>query len=142
MSRRLVATVALVTAVAASVASAQWVSVRCCVPWWSLEAFGVCLSGPGVEEVPAACSLPGSYVYCNVGCAVGRAEDRPTSELGSSIHIRTTCAEWLEDPQYSPCGTSHSTGVDFSAVFDVDGDGDLDLRDYASFQNELSAEFG
>lgn len=115
------------------------VSVECCMPQGDELALGLCLSGPAVVYAPAECE---SSASCILGfseplgpgdrlfrlCDAGRPE---LPDLDDSF-----CTSWQADQDQAAhfCRAATASGVNLFAVFDDDGDGDLDLKDFAGFQ--------
>ena len=118
---------------------AMLVRVECCFPEASLLSLGLCLSGPGVLDAPPECD---SQAACTLGFSdtvqVGDFMHRlcrpeSTTTIGPSDFF---CSSWVEEgvPIVQSCEATEASGVGSWLVFDDDGDGDLDLVDFASLQ--------
>jgi len=118
------------------------VAVECCVPESIVRRIGECLSGPGGMSIPSACTgtatcVVGFSALVEVGdwqyklCTTGPVElpDASTS----------FCVSWQTEsmPIAHSCRGSHIAGNYFFVVSDTDGDGDVDLADYAVIQREF-----
>jgi len=110
--------------------------IECCVPSDVLR-----LSGPGVTAVPLAATCmagfsepvePGDYQYELCGEAP-RDASGPTSSF---------CQSWqLEElPPSFYCPAADFTEETMFIVADTDGDDDVDLVDYASFQQDWTGK--
>ena len=115
---------------------------ECCFSLVGLLEIGDCLSGPGVQDVPAACEAfptciigfsepvrPGDYMYRLCDAVV----TEPPDQTGA------LCTSWSDDdvPVAQLCEARFVFGVTFFNVFDDDGDEDLDLVDFAAFQRQF-----
>lgn len=123
---------------------ATLVRVECCFPEATLRSVGLCLSGPGALNAPLACDLQAA---CTLGFS-GTVEIgdfmyrlcRPesTTTIGPSARF---CSSWTEEdvPIVQSCEATDAAGVGSWLVFDDDGDGDLDLMDFASIQRIIES---
>lgn len=114
------------------------VSVECCLPDAGLRGVGPCLSGPGAAEPPSACE---SGAVCTLGFSETKPNwlmDRLCRPESTLVHgeAGTFCWSW-HSPHASTvalCQAVPAAGVDPFSLLDEDGDGDLDLVDFAVFQ--------
>ncbi len=126
---------------------AMLVRVECCSPEASLLSLGLCLSGPGVINMPPECD---SQAACTLGFSDAvQVGDFPyrlcrpesTTTIGPSDFF---CSSWTEEdvPSVQSCQAADAAGVGTWLVFDDDGDGDLDLADFANLQRILESPRG
>ena len=115
---------------------------ECCFSQIGLLEIGDCLSGPGIQDVPAACE---AFPTCIIGFSdpVGPSDymyrlcdavlTEPPDQTGA------LCSFWSDDdiPIAQLCRAGVVYGVTFFNVFDDDGDEDLDLVDFAAFQRQF-----
>lgn len=153
MSRRiLVSLLALSVVILASAASAQLVYVKCCVGKNFVRyCFGPAMTGPLPIGVSRPCRIiyynrktcrygfgpsPKSFLLQEALCSDEYYPDHPDPE-------DFVCAEWHDSSieLISFCWgrrvNINTYGSDLAVLYDYDGDGDLDLRDFAQFQNEF-----
>jgi len=118
------------------------VYVECCVPEGVVRNIGACLSGPGGTTIPTACDAAANCVvgfsalvevgdWLNKLCASGpRVPPDPSTSY---------CFSWQSEeiPIVHLCPGSHISGLAMFVVSDSDGDGDVDLCDFAVFQREF-----
>jgi hypothetical protein len=117
---------------------ARLVYVECCYPEAVLRTIQ-CLSGPGVPYSPQACDSeamctlgfsdtiePGDYLY-------HLCSPDPTTVPDPSGSF---CSSWSTDVVEiaQVCRAAHTSGIAPFVVLDEDGDGDLDLADFAVLQ--------
>lgn len=119
----------------ASLVRAQLVSVSCCTEQPDLEKIGECVSGPGDTLQPSSCPPAAT-------CVLGFSDN---SELMGSlcdpeqvippIPFRAYCSEWVDEAStvLTQCVAKSNASISLFAVYDDDQDGDLDLQDFAVF---------
>jgi hypothetical protein len=116
--------------------------VECCTGESAARRLGDCLSGPAINQPPPQCGAPAA-------CEIAFTE--PVQE-GDFAHLLCDagapgipsedplfCEAWPE-PELAVstfCSAPPPFGLTTLTVFDADGDGDLDLADYANFQSTL-----
>lgn len=125
-------------------ASAQLVYVKCCFKRTNVYRFGPALTGP------IRWSLPGWDGRISGSCIYGFGPDIKSIALqaemcGSYIlpdQSDSHCTWWWADDIniVDLCSGCGSWGNLTYIVYDYDGDGDLDLRDFAYFQNHFERE--
>jgi len=122
-------------------------SVECCLPFDGAQRIAECLSGPGECNDLGYCDL-GSI--CVVGLSapveVGDYIDRICAQGATELPDPQTafCISWF-DPSIevtSTCQAAFTVGITPFVVMDSDGDGDLDLLDFAAFQNDFGLPDG
>jgi hypothetical protein len=123
------------------------VSVECCYPEGHVRGIGLCLSGPGVSSAPGACE---SGALCEVGFSEPVELGDYMYELCSSGPVvmpdpsESFCSAWLKEGSepVQTCRAAYAQGVSPFIVFDNDGDADLDMFDFASFQINFTPAHG
>lgn len=123
------------------VADAQLVYVKCCTSVSNEQCIGPCLSGPGIRQKPSGCQSHANCIY-------GFGPDPKSFDLAYGMCAEDTffpdqsnswCNSWreLSIPVVELCAGKSPRGLSAYVIWDQDGDGDLDLRDFAKFQNFL-----
>lgn len=127
--------------------NAHIVSVECCFPAGELLRIGEGMSGPGWAIEPEAlgytprCRVgfsepvePGDFLYrlCGTG---------PPDPPGPPDAL---CTSWqlVDEPVAQMCEVSLGSYMSSFVTFDDDGDGDIDLTDFAHFQIEIGSPTG
>lgn len=118
------------------------VYLECCVPQAVVKAIGNCLSGPGETALPGTCNAAANCIagfsapvevgdWLNRLCASGPIVPPDPSN--------SYCSSWQSEeiPTVYLCPGSHISGLAMFVVSDSDGDGDVDLRDFAVLQREF-----
>jgi len=122
-------------------------SVECCLPFEGAQRIAECLSGPGECHDLGFCDL-GSI--CIVGLSapveVGDYMNRVCAQGSTELPDPATsfCISWA-DPSTDvafTCQAAFTQGITPFVVMDDDGDGDLDLLDFAAFQNDFDLPDG
>ena len=115
---------------------AQVAAVKCCISEGNVLRIGECLSGPDNTDVPPAC---GSIGTCVLGfdadiALMGEMCDPEDPEIPDDP--RAVCRTWTTGNGVvtEQCVASANTDFSLFKTYDTDGDGDLDLRDMAVFQ--------
>lgn len=117
-------------------------AVECCVDEAGLRQLGGCLSGPSATLPPPGCDS-------HLNCVVAFSEP-----VGPGDYLYQLCRDGepilpenskrcfaVQDADFKPaflCQAAPLSGVTTSAAFDADRDGDLDLADFARYQNSLA----
>lgn len=116
--------------------AAQVVSLKCCATANDRFQMGKCMGGPEVHAAPIECSAAAT-------CVVGfgpNTEAMPglcDSGIEPDDPARAYCTEWHHSPTPATtyCVANSNSTITLFEVFDDENDGDLDLADFASFQN-------
>lgn len=131
-------------------ASAQLVYVKCCVNEdYARYCFGPMMSGPRPINNPPPnwrlCRVPGPKCIYGFGpgpTSVALQEAMCNQYYPDNMPDQTdcVCSEWQDDSIeiIDLCWQWGGSAGRYDVIYDYDGDGDLDLRDYARFQNEFS----
>jgi hypothetical protein len=122
-------------------------SVECCLPFSGTQRIAECLSGPGECHDLGYCDL-GSICVVGLSAAVevGDYMDRICAEGATDLPDPATafCISWADasiDAAFT-CQAAYTEGITPFVVMDDDGDGDLDLLDFAVFQNDFGLPDG
>ncbi|MBI3834155.1 MAG: hypothetical protein HY287_07490 [Planctomycetes bacterium] len=122
-------------------------SVECCLPFSGAQRIAECLSGPGECHDLGYCDL-GSICVVGLSAAVdvGDYMDRICAEGTTELPDPQSafCISWV-DPSIDAafiCQAAFAEGITPFVVMDNDGDGDLDLLDFAAFQNDFGLPDG
>jgi len=114
--------------------------VECCVAEEVIRNIGVCLSGPGVTTTPLPCD---GAAPCVAGFSAPVETGDYLHELCGEPAVlpkpgESYCLAWQADdvPTAFLCLASNYPGNNYFIVSDTDGDADVDLSDFAVFQQE------
>jgi hypothetical protein len=120
------------------------VAVECCVPESVIRNLGACLSGPQETNLPAECEA-------STDCVYGFSE---LIEIGDWQYTMCTskppvlpdpfaayCISWDGGVSVTfICHAAHLPGHSLAILADDDGDEDVDLADFATFQREFGVD--
>ncbi len=135
MKPRLIVIVLAITHVEAH-SFAQVVSVQCCAAEHDMVSIGACMSGPSETQTPPTCEPTGTCVL-SFGANTDLMDvvcDPDQPDLPNES--RAFCTAWRYEgvPVTQQCVVSENVGIDLLSMYDLDYDGDMDLRDLATFQ--------
>ena len=132
--------VGLGLAVLTSTSVARLVSVRCCVHHRVDFFFAHAMTGPG-SYYPEAMRFPFRGMSCILGFDGGPNSERLIAAQCSDYPLPdqsdSHCSGWVEEASEVThrCWGGGGGWTFFHEMWDIDGDFDVDLRDFAEFQN-------